>query len=110
MTESVQPHQPAYNGILFSLEKEGYSEACQTQLDLEDILLSEKSHTANGYVQNNICIKFRHIQAFLGGSDGEEYACNYNAGDSGLRSLGREDPLEKERTTYSSILVWDRGA
>ena len=30
-------------------------------------------------------------------------ACN--AGDS-VQSLGREDPLEKEMATYSSILAW----
>ena len=24
-----------------------------------------------------------------------------------VRSLGREDPLEKEMTTYSSILAWE---
>ena len=24
-----------------------------------------------------------------------------------VRSLGREDPLEKELTTYSSILAWE---
>ena len=40
-----------------------------------------------------------------------------NAGDgrvAGSRSLGREDPLEKETATHSSILAWeisvDRGA
>ena len=40
---------------------------------------------------------------FPGGSDGEESACN--AGDQVL-SLGREDPLEKEMATHSSILAW----
>ena len=44
-----------------------------------------------------------------GGSDGKEYACN--AGDLGLipgsgRSLGQEDPLEKEMATHSSVLAW----
>ena len=29
-----------------------------------------------------------------------------SAGDA-LRSLGREDPLEKEMATYSSILAWE---
>ena len=37
------------------------------------------------------------------GTDGKESACN--AGDP-VRSLGREDPLEKEMATYSSILAW----
>ena len=26
--------------------------------------------------------------------------------ETGVRSLGREDPLEKEMVTHSSILVW----
>ena len=33
-----------------------------------------------------------------------------NAGDgrvAGSRSLGREDPLEKETATHSSILAWE---
>ena len=37
------------------------------------------------------------------GSSGKESACN--AGDLG-RSLGWEDPLEKGKSTYSSILAW----
>ena len=41
--------------------------------------------------------------SFLGGSEGKESA--YNEGDPGL-IMGREDPLEKEMATHSSILVW----
>ena len=40
---------------------------------------------------------------FPGGSDCEESA--YNA-ETWLRSLGQEDPLEKEMATHSSILAW----
>ena len=40
---------------------------------------------------------------FPAGSDGKESACN--VGDLGL-TLGREDPLEKELATHSSILAW----
>jgi len=40
---------------------------------------------------------------FPAGSDGKEFACN--AGDQ-VRSLGWEDPLEKEMATLSSILAW----
>ena len=39
---------------------------------------------------------------FPGGSDGKASA--YNSGD---RSLGREDLLEKEMATYSSTLAWE---
>ena len=37
------------------------------------------------------------------GSDGKESACNE---ETRVRSLGREDPLEKGMATHSSILVW----
>ena len=40
---------------------------------------------------------------FPGGSDGKASA--YNAGDLGS-ILGREDLLEKETATHSSILAW----
>ena len=40
---------------------------------------------------------------FPGSSDGKASA--YNAGDR-VRSLGQEDPLEKETATHSSILAW----
>ena len=44
------------------------------------------------------------ILGFPGGSDGKESACN--AGDLG-QSLGREDPLEEEMVTHSSILAME---
>ena len=40
---------------------------------------------------------------FPGGSDGKESACNM--GNTGL-ILEKEDPLEKEIATHSSILAW----
>ena len=40
---------------------------------------------------------------FPGGSEGKSSA--YNVGDL-VRSLGWEDPLEKEMATHSSILAW----
>ena len=42
-------------------------------------------------------------KGFPGGSDGKASACN--AGTR-VRSLGREDPLEKEVATHSSPLAW----
>ena len=46
---------------------------------------------------------FLPYAGFPGGSDGKESACN--AGDQ-VQSLGREDTLEKEMPTHSSILAW----
>ena len=43
------------------------------------------------------------MNCFPGGSDSKESACS--AGDW-VRSLGQEDPLEKEMATHSSILAW----
>ena len=40
---------------------------------------------------------------FPGGSAGKESACTV---ETWVRSLGREDPLEKGKATHSSILVW----
>ena len=42
--------------------------------------------------------------SFSGGSAGKESACN--AGETWVRTLGWEDPLEKAKATYSSILAW----
>ena len=41
-------------------------------------------------------------EGFPGGSDGEESTCD--VGDR-IQSLGREDPLEEEMATHSSILA-----
>ena len=43
------------------------------------------------------------LWGFPGGSDSKESACN--AGDL-VRSLGLEDPLEKQMATQSRILAW----
>ena len=59
-------------------------------------------HYVAGLVYIYICI----YRDFPDGSAGKELACN--AGDIGSlgRSLGQEDPLEKEMATHSSILAW----
>ena len=50
-----------------------------------------------------ICI-YTHIYRLPGGSDGKESACS---AEISFESLSQEDPLEKEMTTYSSILAWE---
>ena len=42
------------------------------------------------------------IQGFPGGASGQEHAANTGY----IRGTGREDPLEKEMATHSSILAW----
>ena len=42
---------------------------------------------------------------FPGGSEVKASASNAD-GETRVRSLGREDPLEKEMVTHSSILTW----
>ena len=46
------------------------------------------------------------MRCFPGGASGKEPS--YSAGDlrDTVPSLGREDPLEKEMATHSSILAW----
>ena len=53
-----------------------------------------------------MCLLGRHIKylTFPGGSDGKASA--YNVGDR-VRSLGREDPLEKEMATHCGTLAWE---
>ena len=43
------------------------------------------------------------IWGFPGGSEDKASACNR---ETWVRSLGQEDPLEKEMATHSSILAW----
>ena len=51
--------------------------------------------------------KLQYLQwGFPGGSDGKESVCNARVSFSGVWSLGGEDPLEKEKATHFSILVW----
>ena len=48
-------------------------------------------------------LKLTYIHYYAGGSDGK--ASVYNAG-TWVRSLGREDPLEKEMAIHSNTLAW----
>ena len=43
------------------------------------------------------------FQGFPGGSEGKVSACSVG---NQVRSLGWEDPLEKEMATHSSTLTW----
>ena len=43
------------------------------------------------------------LQGFPGGSDRKHLPAMW---ETWVRSLGREDPLEKEMATHSSILAW----
>ena len=55
-----------------------------------------------------MCIFFltlpRDSGGFPGGASGKEPACQCRRGT--VRSQGREDPLEEEMATHSSILAW----
>ena len=44
-----------------------------------------------------------HQEGFRGGSDGEDSPA---VQETGIQSLGQEDPLEKGMATYSNILLW----
>ena len=45
------------------------------------------------------------VQGFHGGSAGKESACSA-VQETGVRSLGWEDPLEKSMANHSSIPTW----
>ena len=55
-----------------------------------------------GSLLNGLLCGFCHKNDFPGGSVGKSVC---NTGDR-VRSLGKEDALEKEMATYSSILAW----
>ena len=50
-------------------------------------------------------LKLKWSQDFWGGSVGKESSCQYKRCGF-VQSLGREDALEKEMATHSSILAW----
>ena len=43
---------------------------------------------------------------FPGGSSGKEPTCQCRGYETQVRSLGWEDPLEKDMATHSTILAW----
>ena len=47
------------------------------------------------------------IHGLPSGSAGKESACNSGATEARVQRLGREDPLEEEMATHSSVLVWE---
>ena len=58
-----------------------------------------KFHSSQFY----LCVNHSFIIPFTLNEDGKEYVCN--AEDPGLIPC-QEDPLEKERATHPSILLW----
>ena len=70
-------------------------------LKSRDITLSTKVHLVKAIVSPVVmCGCEKHdSESFPCGSAGEESACN-------LGDLGWEDPLEKGKATYSSVLAW----
>ena len=57
--------------------------------------------------QSNVSLLFNILSRldFPGGLDGKESA--YNLGETQVRYLGWEDPLEKKMATHSSVLAWE---
>ena len=59
-------------------------------------------HQQVNYEGNRKSIWFSEHFGFPGGADGSLPA----VWETGVRSLGQEDPLEKDMATYYSILPW----
>ena len=57
------------------------------------------------WVYTHIYIAHTYILGFLDGLADKEATCNARDTGNTTRSLGREDPLEKEMATHSSILA-----
>ena len=62
-----------------------------------------KSPRMKSWCQTVNTTSITHYLNYYGGSDGKESACS--ARDH-VRSLGREDPPEKEMATHSNSLAW----
>ena len=60
-----------------------------TRNGIKDILLSEKNKGFTGGSVERTCLTMQETQ------------------ETWFRSLGQEDPLEKEMETHSSILTWE---
>ena len=52
------------------------------------------------------CLGKLELTCFPGGTSGKEPTCQCRRHETWVRSLGQEDPLEKEMATHSSILAW----
>ena len=48
----------------------------------------------------------KYAVGFPGGVSGKEPACQCRRHETQVRSLGWEDPLEKDVATHSSVLAW----
>ena len=93
-----------YQKILYSLRAIWLWEFdCHTSASWTDEgSLRERNEKEVGLQQHlNVCPNV--LEGFPGGSGSKESTCR--AGDLG-RSLGEEDPLEKEPATHSSIPAW----
>ena len=80
----------------------------KTWMNLKSLLLSEKKPIWKGYMLNeSICIIFWKRQDY--GDSREALVAQIRIclqGRRQFRSLGQEDPLEKEIATDASLLAW----
>ena len=59
------------------------------------------------HVPTNSTQGFSFLHILIGGASGKELSCQCRRHkERQVRSLGQEDPLEKEMATHSSILAW----
>ena len=68
-----------------------------------------------GKEEGNLSTRLNETKGgFPGGTRGKEPTCQCRRHETGVRSLGWEDPLEEGMAMHSSILAWriprDRGA
>ena len=81
----------------FSLEQKGYKEINKTVMTKTNVLLTGSQKFINFYFVLSTSV------GFPGGSVVKNLPAIQ---DTWVRSLGQEDPLQKEMATHSSILAW----
>ena len=113
-----------WGGLLAPSPSQAESRVASSLQDTQTFPLDSKSFLKkylilNGYFPFTVITTYglyslcytTHLRAYFipnwgfpRGSDGKESACS--VAHSKVRSLGQEDPLEKEMATHSSILTW----
>ena len=70
---------------------------------------SEETNNGISFCRQTVHVIIRKLSCqcdFPGSASAKESACQSRRHETWIRSLGREEPLEKEMATHSNILAW----
>ena len=78
----------------------------QTLFQHEDLFTKFSSRTSTNILSFLFWSLIKHALGFPGGSAVKNPLVRQETQETGVRSLGQEDPLEESMTTHSCILTW----